>query len=130
MANEIDDILTLLALTILADKKVVEQEIDTFLRIAPEITKGLGLKKPMSQSKLMAWLYTNQAQIKPMLASPEFAKILIGLFTRTQNIPNKQAILNKMTEIAAADNEVHVSEKALIVLAAHHWNVSVPRFVA
>ena len=130
MANQIDDILTLLALTILADKKVVNQEVDSFLQIAPQITNGLGAKKPMSQPNLLAWLYTHQARIKKMFSSPNFDQILIGLFTRTQSIPNKQAVLNKMNEISTADDEFHVSEKALIVLAARHWNLETPRFAA
>ena len=130
MRTQIDDILTLLALTIIADKKVIDQEVDTFLQIPPQITNDLGLDNSISQSKLLAWIYANQARVKTMLSSPEFDDILIGIFKRTQAVPNKQAILNKMTKIAAADNEIHVSEQALIILAARYWCLPIPNFAA
>jgi len=39
--------------------------------------------------------------------------------------PHQPAILNKMIEISKSVGELHISEKALIVLTARRWNLKV-----
>ena len=36
---------------------------------------------------------------------------------------DKQSILDVMKDIAKADGNFHVSEKALVVLTQHHWGI-------
>lgn len=122
--DELEDLLTLLAMMIVADKKVLSEEIEVFMGTACSLEKELGLVPSLTTAKLLAWFHVNADKLRSLLSKAEFERELNSLFARLSSIPNKQPILDRMLEISAADDEFHVSEEALMVLAARYWNIS------
>lgn len=120
----LDDILTLLAVSIIADKQIYACEVEAFIEIATTIEAELGYPSTLSQTKLMAWFYRNNGRLKSMMSMPDFGEQLNGILDRLSALPNKAPILSRMHYIACSDQDLHVSEKALLTLAARHWQVS------
>ncbi len=130
ITDELNDLLTLLAMTVIADKKVFAKEIEVFLEAACTVESDLGRKPTLSRAKLLIWFHENCNGLRSMLGNNEFENVLNSLFLRLRVLPNKKPILDRMLAIAAADDEVHVSEKALMVLAARHWGVRLSAWAA
>lgn len=128
ISSVIDDLLTLLALTILADKRVFSQEVEAFLEAARTLQADLDMEANLTNASLLAWFENNRDSLKLTLTHPEFENRVNALFMRVSILPNKQPILERMLSIAASDDEIHVSEQALIILAAKHWNVETPKW--
>lgn len=125
VSKNTNDILSLLVATILADKRVYAKEIDSFLRAARKLAHLLGDSENLSEAKLLLWYEMNSDVIRHKLQSSEFEPWFYGCLSRLKTIKGKRHITDIMTDIAKADEEFHVSEKALLVLTAKHWDIDI-----
>ena len=106
--------------TILADKRVFAREIETFMKGAKRLQEMKTLDDNISEAKLLAWFENHSGEIRETLSSPNFEQWIYGIFHRLKNIDDKQLILDIMTDISKADDDFHISEKALIALTQQH----------
>lgn len=119
----LDDILRLLVATIFADKRIFASEIDAFLSsaiILPAISQS---KRNFSEAKLLAWYEIHKDTIRDKITTPYFKDWFYELLDKLSHLEDKKSILRAMKDISIADGEVHVSERALITLAARYWSV-------
>jgi uncharacterized tellurite resistance protein B-like protein len=58
-----------------------------------------------------------------MLKTPDFEPWFNKRLSQLDGIYDKQALMTMMSDIANADSEFHISEQALLVLTARHWNL-------
>ena len=78
----------------------------------------------MSPAKLLSWFDTHRTELKAELEQRNtFDNWIDKILDDLSDHPEKPAILNRMIKISKSDGEVHVSEKALIVITARHWNI-------
>ena len=125
LSHEIDDLFSLLALMIFADKKVVEDEVRAFVRLANELQVARDLEPRLSEAKLSIWYEENKSGIKAIFEGPNFETWFYKKLDLLKDIPNKLAVLGVLCDIASADGEVHVSEKALVKLTAQSWGIAI-----
>ncbi len=118
-----DDLLTLLATMIFADKRVFAKEIEAFVDMAQRLHVGSERSKPVTRSTLLLWFEANKATLCNIHEHPDFENWLNEHLDRLKDYPGKSALLKMMNDIAASDGEVHVSETALCVLAARRWKL-------
>lgn len=123
ISDELHDLLSLLAATIFADKRVFAQEIETFLKMAKDLGKLRNTDEKISEAKLLSWFDSNVHVIRRKLQTPDFEAWFYKCLDRLQGLEDKQALINIMIKIAKSDDEFHISEQALIVLTANHWNL-------
>ena len=123
ISDELQNLLSLLAVTIFADKRVFAQEIETFLKTAESITEIRNVQETLSEAKLLAWFDANAENIRGKLQTPGFEPWFYGCLDKLAGLKDKQALLNIMMDISKADDEFHISEKALITLTASHWEL-------
>lgn len=128
ISDELHDLLSLLAVTIFADKRVFATEIETFLKLADTIREVRKADEAISEAKLLSWFDENVDSIRHRLQTSDFEPWFYGCLNRLDGLHDKQALLNIIIKIAKADNEFHISEQALIVLIANHWNLKLPAF--
>lgn len=121
--NNIDDILNLLAATIFADKRVVPSEVNVFAKEAAK----LDVLPNLSEAKLLAWYEANKDIIRAKMSTPYFKDWFYDLLDKTSDVTDKKPLLSVMRKISNADNQIHVSERALFTLAARHWGVGSTR---
>ena len=118
-----DDLLTLLATMIFADKRVYAKEIEAFVEMAKHLRVGSERTKPITDSTLLLWFEANRDKLSEIHTRPDFEKWLNIRLDRLKDYPGKSAFLKMMGDVAAADGEVHISETALGVLAARRWKL-------
>lgn len=121
--TDLDDILNLLAATIIADKRVFAAEIDTFIKAANSLKIARLIEPRLSETRLLSWYEMNKEALKGKIISPYFKTWFYGCLDRLAHIKDKQDFLSVMQDIAISDGELHVSERALIVLTELHWNI-------
>lgn len=124
MSETLNDILNLLAVTVFADKRVFAKEIETFLKVTKKLKHLPNALEGLSEARLLAWFDENSDLIRNRLESPDFESWLYGCLNRLTDFDHKPVILDLMLEIAKSDGEFHVSEQALIVLTANHWDIA------
>ena len=120
----VDNTLRLIVATIFADKRVYASEVETFLKSCLKLDFLQQLSPKMSEAKLLNWYEMNKDAVCENLASPYFKDWFYDILDQISDVPEKKAILNVMHNISKADGEVHVSERALMVLAKRHWQMA------
>lgn len=123
LSSHADDILTVLALTVFADKQVKQAEIDSFVQAANRLQLLRDIEPRMSEARLLAWFHNNKVKIISKMNSTDFELWYKSCLDRIQNVKDKNALLSIMGQISIADAEVHVNETALIIITARHWGI-------
>jgi len=122
-SEEFNDVLCLLAITIFADKRVFAQEIEAFLKGSQSLESIYKMDEKVSEARLLMWFESNNSDIRQKILTPDFEPWFNRLLNRLNRIEDKQPILDIMNDIAWADKDYHVSEKALNVLTTGHWGL-------
>lgn len=122
--QEDDDILTLLATTIFADKRVYAKEIETFLSVAQELKVGAERSNPVTQTTLLLWFEANRDELAQIHDRKDASTWLHGLIDRLSGYSDKDTFLAMMSKISESDGEIHISEIALSAICARRWKLS------
>lgn len=124
MPNPLNSVLNLIAATILADKRVFASEVEVFIQQASRLEIVQRLDPKISEAKLLAWYELYKEAIESNLRTPYFKDWYYGLLEQISSLQDKEKLLDVMRNISAADGEVHVSERALIILAERYWGIA------
>ena len=122
MKNELTDILSLIAATVFADKRIFASEIDEFIKSTNKLNIIRHFEPKMSEARLLAWFEMNKDDIRGKLATPYFKDWFYDVLERLKDVPEKESIIEVMHKVSKADGDIHVSERALIVLSENYWN--------
>ena len=124
MPNPLNSALNLVAATILADKRVFACEVEVFIQEASKLELVRRLDPAMSETKLLNWYEFYKEAIQANLNTPYFKDWYYSLLEDVSSLQDKETLLEVMKKISAADDEVHVSEQALIKLAERYWGMA------
>ena len=113
-------VLDLLGLAVVADERVFAEEVFAFVDV------GLALNTGLSEARLHEWFSENRLSLRARLNDRDFAQWLPNCLDKVADHYEPITILNHLRDIAASDQDIHVSETALIVLAARHWGLDLP----
>ena len=111
MPNDVDNILSLLAATVVVDQRVYEEEVAAFISGVKRLSAEGLFKVNLSYDKIRTWLDAHQDDIRKNVISPFFKEWVAALLDRIPHIENKSSILAVMNDIAKADGRVHISER-------------------
>jgi len=113
--HEVEAVLSVIALSIFADKRVLSTEITAFVKSADVISAHVNSDLQLSEPKLLLWFELNRERIqaKMQLGPAEFEAWFDSIFEDFARIPDKTFISDIVENIARADGELHISEKAL-----------------
>ena len=125
LSKDIDNLLSLLALMIFADKRVHKDEEKAFVLLTDKLQAAREIEPRLSEAKILMWYEMNKARLKAVMDAPNFETWLYERLDALKPMPNKLPVLSVLCDIASADREVHVSEKALITLAAQRWDIAI-----
>lgn len=120
---EIENILNITALSILADKKVYFAEVESFTAAAQKIPSIQNAHPKLSEVWLRGWYERNKVQLVKEMQSKTFADWFRAKLDDVAQSDDKAAIINAMEKVALSDHEFHNREKALINFTARHWNI-------
>ena len=125
-SKKTDALLSLLAMTALADKRLYASEVDCFVRAAMRLKHEQAFDEKLSEPKLLMWFELNRETLKDQMRTPGFQNWLSDCAANLTSVKGKPKILEAMSHISRADYEVHVGEVALIKLTARIWNLALP----
>ena len=123
MSTDLNNVLSLIAAAIFADKHVYASEIEAFIDSTRKLPLAQRLDPKLSEARLLTWYETNKDGIRQKLATPYFKDWFYDLLEQLSGLPDKETILPVMHTISHADGNVHVSERALVTLAERYWNI-------
>lgn len=117
------DIFKLLAMVIIADKRVYKEEVDAFVNCAMEIKSGINDDTLITRDMAFEWFRGNRDDILALAKSPEFSVTALKIIMSLNEFEHREAVLRAMIAVSMADSEFHPSEESLIVIAAAHWKL-------
>ena len=121
MPNDVDNILSLLAATVVVDQRVYEDEVTAFINGVKRLSAESLIKANLSYDKIRTWFEAHQKEIRKNVTSPFFKEWVAALLDRMPYIENKSSILAVMNDIAKADGRVHISERVLVSFTENYW---------
>lgn len=116
--RKVHAVLTVIALSVFADKRVLSTEITAFVKSADIIQKKVKSDIPVTEAKLLLWFELNRMDIrdKMRLGPVGFKRWFDTLMAELASISDKAFISEIVQRIAYADGELHISEQALKVM--------------
>jgi len=125
----IDDILKLLALTVIIDNKVRDPELSAFIVQAEGILELLGHGDVMEPQGILAWFHEHeQTLVNRMKDARKNTYVLTALTRFKDDDIAVEAMYDAMLAISISDKEYHVDESDLIKSAASLWGYERPPF--
>lgn len=123
-----EDLLSLLAITVAIDNQVLQEEIDTFLSVATAINREIDVSIAMDESAVLDWLDAHKDRIQTLLEKDanKIDGAVARLIMNLQTLPHTASFLTAMRSVAAADGRFHPREKEIIALAAAYWDAPIP----
>jgi len=121
--TELEDILTVLAIGVYADKRIFASEIQAFTRSVSGVELSKRENSKVSGAQALMWFETHKDDIRAKFDGPrpEFDAWIIPILHRVSEHGNIDELIGLLDTISLADDEFHISEKAFIVLAKKAW---------
>jgi len=120
-SDEWHNVMTLLTLVILADKRVYKEEVDTFVSTVKSLNETISPDIFMTEGMAFDWFKSNRTRASHLLVGPDVEKNILALVENTKNVPDKKAIISAMEQIANADSDYHASEDNIINKCVKGW---------
>ena len=121
--KELQNILTLLSLAVLVDRKVYEVEVHALGRQITQLYKTLKTSMFVTEQMAVDWFHSNRADLIAILEGPDKDIYIIQLLTKLSDFPKKFRLYDAILRVAYADAEYHQSENDLVKLASKIWNI-------
>jgi uncharacterized tellurite resistance protein B-like protein len=113
----------LLGLIVVADKKVVPEEVEAYVSSMRELALLIDPKIVMTQRMVRDWLTLNKLELTEMVESLEYDTVLLSLLKEIKFLPYKLDIITAMVNIAIADNNYSDMKQMFVKKTILYWNV-------
>ena len=124
--TELEDILTVLAVGVYADKRIFASEIQAFTRSVSGVALSRRENSTVTGAQALLWFEMNKDEIRDKFEGPrpEFDAWIIPILERVSEHGNIDELIGILDIISVADDEFHISEKAFIVLVQKIWELN------
>lgn len=116
-------ILKLLGLIILADGRVLKEEVDTYLDVVAELRSVIDPSVVLTRHMARDWFYLNKKNLQDVINSLAYDTEIIETLKEIKSLPYKLDVITGMVKIAVSDNDYHRVEKGLIKKTILYWNI-------
>ncbi len=123
-ADTWNHILTLMAAIVVSDARVVEDEIDSFLKNVKLIADDLDRALEVSEDDLIHWFNAKRNHIAQQTTHQNMNRFIVNNIISLEPFYEKQTLLNCLISIAASDSDMHEKEVDIINIAAAYWELS------
>ena len=117
-------ILKLLGLIIVADGRVVKEEVDTYLDVVMELRCVIDPTIVMTRRMARDWFYWNKKELEAVIDGLAYDTELLAILKEIKALPQKLDVITGMVRIAVSDNDYHIVERGLIKKTILYWNIS------
>ena len=116
-------ILKLLGLIIVADGRVLKEEVDTYLDVVAELRCVIDPSIVLTRRMARDWFYLNKKDLEDVINSLAYDTELLATLKEIKSLPHKLDIITGMVRIAVSDNDYHKIERSLIKKTILYWNI-------
>ena len=95
-----DNILKLLVLTMLADGRAYEREVDSFLSASRALRKDLPVAGIHTDQRSIQWYIKNKSDLIEIKSGQTFETDLLEIIDSLKSIPNKKPLIRAMKNLA------------------------------
>lgn len=114
-------IYSLMCAIIVADKKVKNVEVDTFVSLVKGFQTALKDPSPEDEQSIRAWFDDHHAGIAAQIESDDRSAFLEKQAAGLKAFAFKRQIIQSLMSIAVADGEFHKSEEKMIDVISRYW---------
>ncbi len=123
-SDEWHNVMTLLTVVILADKRVYKEEVDTFVSTVKSLNETIAPGMFVTESMAFEWFKSNRMRVSHLLVGPHVERNIQDLVRSTSKISGKKAIIIAMEKIANADSDYHRNEDKIISKCVKGWKLA------
>lgn len=113
----------LLGLVVIADKKIVPEEVEAYISAIKELGVIIDPKIVLTERMLKDWLLLNKASLISDIESLEYDRVLLDIIHKIKFLPYKLDVLTAMVNIAIADDNYSDMKQMFIKKTILYWNV-------
>ena len=125
LPSDWDSLLQLLGLIIVADKKTLKVEVDTFLDAVEELRDVIDPTISLTRNMARDWFILNKEKLEDIIDGLDYDMAICEALAPIESIPHKREVILKMLSIAISDNDFADVEKGLIKKTILYWNIPV-----
>jgi hypothetical protein len=116
-------VLKLLGLVIVANKRVLQEDVDTFLDVVTELRATIDPTVYLTRHMARDWLILNKAELVENIESLAYDTVLCETLAPIKSMPHKLDVITGMVKIAVADGDYSGVKKLLVKKTILYWNV-------
>ena len=119
-----ESILSLMALIVLSDDYVHENEVQSFVNNARHMATKIYRDVNLSDATLRQWFEAKQNSLKAEIAGDMANSFIVTHIIALEAFGPKQDLLDGLINISMSDGGIHSMEVELINLTAAYWGLS------
>ena len=116
-------ILKLLGLIIVADGRVLKEEVDTYLDVVAELRCIIDPSVVLTRRMAYDWFCLNKKELEDVINGLAYDTELLETLKEIKSLPHKLDVITGMVKIAVSDNDYHNVERGLIKKTILYWNI-------
>lgn len=116
-------IFKLLGLIIVADGRVLKEEVDTYLDVVMELQSIIDPSIMITRRMARDWFYWNKKDLDNIIQGLAYDTEIIATLKDIKSLPYKLDVITGMVRIAVSDNDYDKVEKGLIKKTILYWNI-------
>ncbi len=116
-------ILKLLGLIIVADGRVLKEEVDTYLDVVMELRCVIDPSVVLTRRMARDWFYLNKKDLEDVINSLAYDTELLTTLKEIKSLPHKLDVITGMVKIAVSDGVYDNVERGLIKKTILYWNI-------
>jgi uncharacterized tellurite resistance protein B-like protein len=121
-----EDLLRLMSLMVIADGRVLEEEIRVFVFRMMELRRKLAPDLMFSEGLVRDWFAAHREEISEH-TDAERTVYLMSALSGLDDFDRHKMLVESINAVARADGHRHDREMEIISTAAERWDIRVPR---
>lgn len=118
-----DEILTLLAISILVDKRLRDEEISAFCQEAQSLMREFKDQDLMPRTEFKRWLAAHKDSISRQLSGNNRNSYMSGAVNNILDPKLRKSILLSLFKLSVSDFNLHAHETELLLLCKNEWDI-------
>ena len=119
-----NNLLRLLALMVLIDKKVYQEEVAAFTKAALQLRDSVSPGMMMTRKMTVDWFINHRERVEAVVDTLSYDDELLDIIKPLRGLPQKTEVMKAMIEIALSDGFYHDKEKMIVKKAILYWNIN------
>jgi len=116
-------ILKLLGLVIVADKRVLKEEVDTFLDVVSELRAVIDPTVYLTRQMARDWFMLNKVELLDVIDSLAYDTALCETLAPIKSLPHKLDVITGMVKIAVSGDDYSTVKRGLVKKTILYWNI-------